>query len=44
MTRNGLKRIISISDEVLVLQMVSELDTNEDVGPRGGWIVRSYID
>ena len=45
--RNGSKRTISVSSRFELLQMVSEPDTgrcaSENVGPQGGWIVRSHI-
>ena len=46
-TRNGPKWIISTSDGLMLLEMVSEPDiewcANEDVGLSMEWIVRSYI-
>ena len=45
--RNGLKRTISTSGELELLQMVSEPDTkrcaSEDAGFLRGWITRSHI-
>ena len=46
--RKSLKRTISVSGRLELLQMVSEPDTgrcaNENARPRKGWIVRSHID
>ena len=44
---NGLKRIISISGSLGLLQMILELDTgrcaNEDTGFLRRWIERSHV-
>ena len=45
--RNELKRRISVSGELGLLQIVSELNLGNvltrTLGPKGVWIVRSYI-
>ena len=47
MIRNGPKRTIFASGGLGLSQMVSKSDTGQcvskDVGPEGGWIVRSHI-
>ena len=46
--RNGLKRTISTSGGLGLLQIVSESIirqcTSNDTGPQGKWIVRSHVD